>query len=52
MFAFKYWVLAIKVEKIKKGQDPNSINRWSLIVLVVGIIFNFVGAILFQLTQT
>lgn len=50
IFAFKYWTLARKVEILKKGLDPNTLNRKYEIILYLGIIFNFVGAVFFQLS--
>lgn len=40
IFAFKYWTLAIKVEQLKKGRDPNLLNRRFMTVLVIGIFAN------------
>lgn len=49
IFAFKYWNLAVKFEKIKNGKDPNASNRWSLVIMAIGFVFNFAGAVLTQL---
>jgi hypothetical protein len=49
VFAFKYWALAIKVEKIKNNQDPNKINTCLVIVLIFGIITNLTTDVCFAL---
>ena len=49
IFAFKYWTLALKVQKLKQGQDPTTDDRFYRIVLLIGICFNLVGAMMFAL---
>ena len=51
IFAFKYWTLALKVEKLKQGQDPSTGDRFYRMVLLVGICFNMVGAMMFALCE-
>lgn len=50
IFAFKYWTLAVKVELLKKLQDPNQLNTKFSVVFFLGIIFNLIAGILFQLS--
>ncbi len=50
IFAFKYWTLALKVEKLKQGQDPSTGDRFYRIVLLIGICLNLVGAMMFAIS--
>ena len=50
IFAFKYWTVAMKLEWLKKGQDPNKWNNWFLIALIVGILANCFTNWFFQLS--
>ena len=48
IFAFKYWVVSMKLEWLKTGQDPNKYNNWFLIVLTVGVLANCLSDLFFQ----
>lgn len=52
IFAFKYWTLAIKVQMLKKGQDPNKMNRRFIIVFAAGIVANVIYCFLIQFSAT
>ena len=47
IFAFKYWTVAMQLEWLKKGQNPNKRNNLFFFVLVVGIIANCLTSLLF-----
>ena len=47
IFAFKYWTVAIQLEWLKKGQNPNKRNNLFFFILVVGILANFLTSLLF-----
>ena len=50
IFAFKYWTVAMKLEWLKAGKDPNKWNNWFLIALIVGILANCFTNWFFQLS--
>ena len=45
-FAFKYWTLACKLERIKLGQNPNTFNQRYVVIFVIGIVLTSISAIL------
>ena len=50
VFAFKYWTVAMQLEWLKKGQNPNKRNRFFFIVLILGILTNCFTSWFFQLS--
>jgi hypothetical protein len=52
IFAFKYWVLAVKVEMLKKQKDPNKINGRLMILLVAGVFANIFYSFLIVFSVT
>lgn len=45
IFAFKYWTVAIKLEKIKLGENPDLNNRFYKAIFVFGFVLNLAAGI-------
>ena len=45
IFAFKYWTVAIKLEKINRGANPDLNNRFYKVIFVAGSVLNIAAGI-------
>ena len=46
VFALKYWTLACKIERIKRGEDSEKQSKKYMIFLTIGVILNVTSAII------